>query len=180
MWIGSSEDSFARYIANKLSDVFTDSKKYVKLQIPAINTLTQIEVLEEQLIDIVVNESKTCLKCGRSVRAKDKNTLEEENTRKASCSLWRGNTHKVGNINNWSIQNLCTKSPKNEPLEELSPEVESPEELSLEEKKVPRNYKISIHYVSIGEIWDRNKIVVDNIFSFKVALNITRSNNAEF
>jgi hypothetical protein len=34
---------------------------------------------------------------------------------------------------------LCTKSPKNEPLEEktpeeLSPEVESPEGLSLEEK----------------------------------------------
>ena len=77
---------------------------------------------------------------------------------------------------------MCTKSPKNEPPkeetpEELSPEVESPEELSLEEKKVPRNHEISIHYVSIGEILDRNKTVVDNIFSFKVALDITRSND---
>jgi hypothetical protein len=50
----------------------------------------------------------------------------------------------------------------------------------LEEKNVPKNHEISIHYVSIGEIWDRNKIVVDNIFSFKVALNITRSNDVEF
>ena len=58
--------------------------------------------------------------------------------------------------------------------------MESPEELSPEEKNVPRNHKISIHYVSVGEIWDRNKIVVDNIFSFKVALNITRSNDDEF
>jgi hypothetical protein len=53
--------------------------------------------------------------------------------------------------------------------------VESPEE-----KNVPGNHEISIHYISVGEIWDRNKIVVNNIFSFKVALNITRSNDDEF
>ena len=162
----------------------SDSKKYVKSQIPATNTLTQIEVLEWQLIDIAVNESKTRLKRGRSVSAKDKNNPEEENTRKVSRNLWRGSTHKANNINNWFIQDLCTKSPKNEPPkeetpEELSPEVESPEELSLEEKKVPRNHEISIHYVSIWEILDRNKTVVDNIFSFKVALDITRSNDDE-
>ena len=103
MWTRSSEDSFARYITNKLSDVFTDSKKCVKSQILVANTLTQIEVLEGQLIDIQVNESKSRLKRGRSISAKDKNTLEEQNTRKASRSLWRGNTLKTGNINNWFI-----------------------------------------------------------------------------
>ena len=76
---------------------------------------------------------------------------------------------------------MCTKSPKYEPLEEeLSPKVESPKELSLEEKQISGNHEISIHYVSIGEIWDKNKIVVDNIFSFKVAFNTTRSNDVEF
>jgi hypothetical protein len=80
---------------------------------------------------------------------------------------------------------LCTKSPKNElskdeTSEELSPKMESPKELFLEEKKVPRNHEISIHYVSIGEIYDRDEIVVDNIFLFKIALNITRSNDTEF
>ena len=37
-----------------------------------------------------------------------------------------------------------------------------------------------IHYVHTREIWDRNKIVVDNIFSYKVALDITRSNDNEY
>ena len=37
-----------------------------------------------------------------------------------------------------------------------------------------------IHYEHTGEISDRNKIVVDNIFSYKVALNITRSNDNEY
>ena len=51
--------------------MFTDSKKYVKSQILVANTLTQIEVLEGQLIDIQVNESKSRLKRGRSVSIKD-------------------------------------------------------------------------------------------------------------
>ena len=33
--------------------------------------------------------------------------------------------------------------------------------------------------MSIGDIWDRNKIVVDNVFSFKVAIDITGSNDQE-
>ena len=36
-----------------------------------------------------------------------------------------------------------------------------------------------IHYVSTGDIQDRNKIVVNNIFSFKSALNIIGSNDRE-
>ena len=37
-----------------------------------------------------------------------------------------------------------------------------------------------IHYVHTGEIWNGNKIVVDNIFSYIVALDITRSNDNEY
>ena len=33
--------------------------------------------------------------------------------------------------------------------------------------------------MSTGDIWDRNKIVIDNIFSFKVAIDFTRSNDLE-
>ena len=33
----------------------------------------------------------------------------------------------------------------------------------------------SINYVSTGYIWDRNNIIVDDIFAFTVALEITRS-----
>lgn len=58
-----------------------------------------------------------------------------------------------------SVQNSPgKKSPEEEPLEE-----ESPEKLPPEEEQVPENNEISIHYISTGEILDRNKIVVDNI-----------------
>jgi len=74
---------------------------------------------------------------------------------------------------NLSVQNSPgNESPKTEPLEE-----ESPEELFPGEEQVPENNDISINYISTGEILDRNKIVVDNIFSFKIAFDITRSND---
>ena len=67
------------------------------------------------------------------------------------------------------------KSPKSEPLEE-----ESPIKLSPEEDQVPENNEILIHYVHKGEIRDRNKIVVNKIFSYKAALDIARSNDNEY
>ena len=33
--------------------------------------------------------------------------------------------------------------------------------------------------MSIGDIWDRNKIVVDSVFSFKIAIDITGCNDLE-
>lgn len=38
------------------------------------------------------------------------------------------------------------------------------------------NNKISTSYMNTRENCNRNKIVVDNVFSFKVTLDITRSN----
>jgi hypothetical protein len=67
-------------------------------------------------------------------------------------------------------------SIENSPINE-SPEEESPEELPPKKEQVPENNENSINYASMGEIFDRNKIVVDNIFSFKVAFDITRSND---
>ena len=54
-------------IANKLPNVFTNSKKIVKSHIPA-----RIEVPDGKLINIITNESKARLKRGRPVGAKDK------------------------------------------------------------------------------------------------------------
>ena len=59
---------------------------------------------------------------------------------------------------------MCTISSKNKPpeeetLKELFPEVES-----LEEKNGTWNFEISIYCT--GEIWDRNKFIIDNIFAF--------------
>jgi hypothetical protein len=161
-------------IANQLPDVFTDSKKIVKSHIPAANNLARIEVPEGQLINIAANESKTRLKHGRPVGAKDKIPRKRKIQEKQVAAPEEAMPMKQAtNIINLS-KNCAHKSPENEP-----PEEGTPEELSPEEEQVPENDEISIHYVSTGEIWDRNKIVVDNIFSFKVALDITRSNDHE-
>ena len=43
---------------------------------------------------------------------------------------------------------------------------------SLEEAQVPKNCEILVSYVHTREKWDRNNIVINNIFTFQVASNI--------
>ena len=70
-------------------------------------------------------------------------------------------------------------SLENEPSEKDSSKEESPEGLSPEKDQVLENNEISINYLSIRDIWDRNKIVADNVFSFKIAIDIIGSNDLE-
>ena len=110
------------------------------------------------------------MKHGRPVGVKDKiprkRKVQEKQVVAHKETIPRKQITKIIDLS----KNYEQKSPKNKPLEELSPE----------EDQVPENNKISIHYIHIWEIWDRNKIVVDNIFSYKVALDITRSNDNEY
>ena len=48
------------------------------------------------------------------------------------------------------------------------------EELALEEAQIPENYEISINYVHNREKCDRNKVIINNIFSFQMALDIIK------
>jgi hypothetical protein len=59
------------------------------------------------------------------------------------------------------------------------PEEGPPKQAFLEEIQVSRNNKISINYVHIWEILDRNKIIINDIFAFKVAFGITKSDEIE-
>ena len=49
-----------------------------------------------------------------------------------------------------------------------------PEEIKEDsnDKMVPNNNEISIFYTNYGEIWDRSKIIIDDVFSFAVATEI--------
>ena len=56
-------------------------------------------------------------------------------------------------------------------LEEAHIEQEAPKEVHIEweateEAHVPENCEISVSYVYTGEKWDRNNIVINNIFVF--------------
>ena len=46
-------------------------------------------------------------------------------------------------------------------------------ELALEE--LPEKFEISINYVQNREKWDQNKVIINNIFAFQMALDIIRN-----
>ncbi|KAM1643277.1 hypothetical protein ACFX2K_013104 [Malus domestica] len=43
----------------------------------------------------------------------------------------------------------------------------------------PENYEISIHYAVLDEVWNRNEMIVDNIFAYSIATDIMLSNDIE-
>ena len=51
------------------------------------------------------------------------------------------------------------------------------EQISPKEEKVPKNCEISKSYVHKSKKWDQNNFVVDNIFSFQVALDIIKNDD---
>jgi hypothetical protein len=159
-----------------LPDAFTDNKQIIKSHIPVANTLEKIEILVGQLINTTSNESKASLKRGRLIGANDKIPRKRKAQGNEISALEEAlPTKQVMKIDpsKLSVQNSpVNEFPEAEPLED-----ESPKELAPEEEQVPENNETSINYISTGEILDRNKIVVDNIFSFKIAFDITRSND---
>ena len=82
-------------------------------------------------------------------------------------------------------QQIMQKAPEEthieqEALEEAHIEREALEEAhiereALEETQVPENCEILVSYVHMGEKWDRNNFVINNIFAFQVAFDIIRN-----
>ena len=60
-------------------------------------------------------------------------------------------------------------------IEQKNPKEVQSKEIALEEAHVHENYEISINYVHNREKLDRNKVVINNIFSFQVTLDIIRN-----
>ena len=67
------------------------------------------------------------------------------------------------------------KAPEEAHIEQEAPEEPYIEREAPEEAQVPENCEISISYVHTGEKWDRNNIVINNIFAFQVASNVIRN-----
>ncbi|PON55732.1 hypothetical protein TorRG33x02_298610, partial [Trema orientale] len=70
--------------------------------------------------------------------------------------------------------------PKNEDISEeittlLKEVVDVTEQITSEKLQVPNNIEnkeISISYVSLGKEWNRDKVIVDNVFAYVVAVDI--------
>ena len=130
-------------IANRLLDAFNDATKVMKSHIPAVNAPAGIVVPEGQA---KMDENPPLLKRGRPMGSKDTISRKRRGTNQEST------------------------------LEEPGVVLTSKELNALKEAQThenitnPRNTENSITYCN--EIWDRNKIIIDDIFAFLVAHKI--------
>ena len=106
------------------------------------------------------NESKTRLKCGRPIGSKD---VAPKNMRTKAKQNAPVEEHDE------------QRTPVEAHIEQRTPEKVKNEQASLEEAKVPENFLISINYVHNREKWDQNKVIINNIFAFQMALDIIRN-----
>lgn len=132
-------------IANQLPDAFTDPKRVTKSYIPAANAPIRIEVPKEH---ISANDSKPQLKRGRPIGSKDKNPRKRKGAYDQNAQNMEAN-----------------KEPENVIVEEIPLEDKEP-------KKV-ENDEISMSFTTSGKIWDRKSIIVDNVFAYNIAVEIT-------
>ena len=61
----------------------------------------------------------------------------------------------------------------------ITPSEASIEQLSHEIVSVHNNEEISINYMHKGKIWDRNTTLIDDVFSFQVAMDIISNDEDE-
>ena len=138
-------------LANQLPNTFTDTKKVTKSHVPTANTPARIDVPEGQL----ANESQKRLKRGRLFGSKDI-TPRKRRTQRHNANI-EHNAYAKAYVEQGTLEEVHNK------------------EVALEEAQVPKNSEISISYVHKGDKWDRNNIVINNIFAFQVALDIIRN-----
>ena len=156
-------------IASQLFDVFTDTTKVTKSYIPAANTPARINIPIGKTVIMAANESSTTrLKRGRPSVSKDLIPRKRKIKGQQNHNLKENSTPEEATP---TISKIIT------PEEESATEVtHAPEEAIVlkeiqnhEDAQVLANDEISINYASIGELWDRTKVVINEIFFFAVA-----------
>ncbi|CAL2247903.1 unnamed protein product [Prunus armeniaca] len=147
-------------IANQMPDAFTDTGKVTKSHIPAANTPARIDI-PIKLTNVAANESSTTrLKRGRPIGSKD----SAPRKRKSKA---------YSNPNENAHEDIIGKEIDLEPT--IHPESESVIERTqaIEEEKIP-NTEISVNFTCNDELWDHSEMVIDDIFSFAVAVEIIK------
>ena len=163
-------------LVNQLPDAFVDAKKVTKSHIPTANAPAQINVPKGQL----ANESKICLKRARPIGSKDVthwkrriqmriDTPEEVHDKKRAPI--KAFDKQKAPVEAFGEQEALVEAY----IEQKTHEEVQNKELALEEAQVPENFEISINYVHNREKCDRNKVIINNIFAFQMALDIIRN-----
>ncbi|KAK2434187.1 putative mitochondrial protein [Trifolium repens] len=139
-------------LANQLPNAFTDPKSVTQSYIPAVNAPIKLDVPVGQ--PIVANESQPRLKRGRPVGSKDRNPRVRKGAKRIDGT-------------NEDIKTL------NESSDII--DISVPEETG-QVPDIQENKEISMNYVTSGIEWNRNNVNVDDVFAYKIALDIINDN----
>ncbi|XP_021820574.1 uncharacterized protein LOC110762278 [Prunus avium] len=154
-------------IANHMPDAFNDATKVMKSHIPAANAPARIDVHNGQS-NVPANDSSVArLKRGRPVGSKDSVPRKRKLIAKMNANEING--EPIIHDSNSPQEGRVLPEKENVPDETRAPEVVA----------VPENQEISINYTSTNEVWNRNEIIIDNIFAFLVATEIIKVNDVE-
>ncbi|KAG7527904.1 Reverse transcriptase RNA-dependent DNA polymerase [Arabidopsis suecica] len=135
-------------LANELPDSFVDPKKVTKSYIPACNAPVRIDI--QKGINEIATESNARKKRGRPLGSKDKNPRKSK----------KG---AVGNEVKETID-MAAADPKEPNREIWDANPHGPEGIDDNEK--------SINYIMSGIKWNRKDVDIDEIFAYKVAIEI--------
>ncbi|KAL0323103.1 UNVERIFIED_CONTAM: Copia protein [Sesamum angustifolium] len=139
-------------IANRLPDVFIDTKKVTKSYIPAENVPARLEVPEATLTQSKASESQKHRKRGRPLGSKDANPRKRK--------------EHIASINHDA--NMTTSNVS----EDKIPEVILSEEPKRKEQDLDDSYEMSINYAHNNLGWYRKEIKINDIFVYSVTVKI--------
>ena len=169
--------TYLQKIASQLFDAFTDIAKVTKSYIPVANTPARINISIGKNAILAANESSmTRLMCGRPLGSKDLIPRKRKIKGQQNPSLEENSTPEEATS---TIYKIIT--PKEESAIEarhVPEEIIVPEEIqNHEDAQVLANDQISINYASTGELWDRTKVVINEVFFFVVAIEILKEDD---
>ena len=129
---------------------------------------------EQQALVEVYNKQKVFVK----THNKQKLLVEAHNEQQAHVEVY--NKQKVPVEAHKKRKVLVKEYDEQQALIEVYNKQETPEvvgnaQKTLEDAQVPKNCENLISYVHKGNKWDRNNVVVNNIFVFQVALDIIQN-----
>ncbi|KAM1011227.1 hypothetical protein ACFX2C_046601 [Malus domestica] len=156
-----------------MSDSFTDLAKVTRSHIPTTNTPTRIDVprvyhntaWEGRIIpeggaaatstwpDTLAGSQSSAptLKHGRSPGSKDSQPRKRKMAQTSDPSL--------------NLTIACSYVPTYEVILDYGDALDKI-------TRSPKNREISVHYVVLDEVWNRNKMIVDDAFAYTVATDI--------
>ncbi|KAM0990114.1 hypothetical protein ACFX2C_008676 [Malus domestica] len=153
-------------IANQMPDAFNDASKVIKSHIPAAKAPARIDVHVGQNKMAVNDSSNACLKRGRPPGSKD----SAPRKRKMRVQLNPNDIIQEKKLNDKSTIHDSVVPEKENVLDKTT----VPKETEVHESK-----EISINYACTNELWDRNEIIIDDMFAFAIATEIILSDDIE-